>query len=118
MAKRNIGMWLYQNSGGDVIQKKMIKKLKEREIEVSYPPHVPFLFSAFEAVSAFDFYVSQSLVRTNGRFIPVFLCRHEPLVLDFYWKIAHYLPGINDDNVLMPPYIHSLRLFFSSMFNF
>ena len=34
MAKRNIGMWLYQNSGGDVIQKKMIKKLKEREIEV------------------------------------------------------------------------------------
>ncbi len=34
MAKRNIGMWLYQNSGGDVIQKKMIKKLKERDIEV------------------------------------------------------------------------------------
>lgn len=34
MAKRNIGMWLYQNSGGDVIQKEMIKKLKERNIEV------------------------------------------------------------------------------------
>ena len=26
--------------------------------EVSYPPHVPFLFSAFEAVSAFYFYIS------------------------------------------------------------
>jgi len=30
---RKIGMWLYQNGGGDVIQKKIIKKLKEREIE-------------------------------------------------------------------------------------
>ena len=34
MAKRNIGMWLYQNSGGEQIQKKMIKKLKERDIDV------------------------------------------------------------------------------------
>jgi ribosomal protein S6--L-glutamate ligase len=30
---RTIGMWLYQNSGGDVIQKKMIKKLQDREID-------------------------------------------------------------------------------------
>ncbi len=30
---RKIGMWLYQNGGGDKIQKKIIKKLKEREIE-------------------------------------------------------------------------------------
>ncbi|AXX87061.1 alpha-L-glutamate ligase, RimK family [Malaciobacter marinus] len=34
MAKRKIGIWLYQNSGGDVIQKKMIKKLNERDIDV------------------------------------------------------------------------------------
>ena len=34
MAKRNIGMWLYQNSGGEQIQKKMIKLLKERDIDV------------------------------------------------------------------------------------
>jgi ribosomal protein S6--L-glutamate ligase len=34
MGKRNIGMWLYQNSGGEQIQKKMIKLLKEREINV------------------------------------------------------------------------------------
>ncbi|WP_370518798.1 RimK family alpha-L-glutamate ligase [Sulfurovum sp. bin170] len=32
--ERTIGMWLYQNGGGDVIGKKIIKKLKEREIEV------------------------------------------------------------------------------------
>ncbi len=30
---RKIGMWLYQNSGGDKIQKKIIKKLKERDIK-------------------------------------------------------------------------------------
>jgi ribosomal protein S6--L-glutamate ligase len=30
---RKIGMWLYQNSGGDTIEGKIIKKLKEREIE-------------------------------------------------------------------------------------
>ncbi|AXH09682.1 hypothetical protein CP960_09510 [Malaciobacter halophilus] len=34
MAKRKIGMWLYQNGGGDVIQKKMIEKLKQRDIDV------------------------------------------------------------------------------------
>lgn len=33
MAKRKIGMWLYNNGGGDKIQKKIIKKLQEREIE-------------------------------------------------------------------------------------
>jgi len=30
--KRTIGMWLYQNGGGDAIGKKIIKKLKERDI--------------------------------------------------------------------------------------
>jgi len=30
---RKIGMWLYSNSGGDKIQKKIVKKLKERGIE-------------------------------------------------------------------------------------
>ncbi len=34
MDERRIGMWLYQNGGGDKIQKKIIKKLKEREISV------------------------------------------------------------------------------------
>ena len=33
MGKRKIGMWLYQNGGGDKIQKELIKKLKERDIE-------------------------------------------------------------------------------------
>lgn len=34
MAKnRQIGMWLYQNSGGDKIQEKLISKLKERDID-------------------------------------------------------------------------------------
>ncbi len=32
--KRTIGMWLYSNGGGDKIQKKIIKKLKERDIKV------------------------------------------------------------------------------------
>ena len=31
--KRKIGMWLYKNGGGDAIGKKIIKKLKERDIE-------------------------------------------------------------------------------------
>lgn len=34
MANRKIGMWMYTNSGGDVIQEKIIKQLKEREIDV------------------------------------------------------------------------------------
>jgi len=34
MEKRKIGMWLYRNGGGDKIAKKIIKKLKERDIEV------------------------------------------------------------------------------------
>jgi len=39
MAKnRTIGMWLYQNGGGDVIQNKMIKKLQERNINTI--PHL------------------------------------------------------------------------------
>ncbi len=33
MANRKIGMWLYKNGGGDKIAKKVIKELKEREIE-------------------------------------------------------------------------------------
>ncbi len=34
MGKRKVGMWLYQNGGGDKIQEKMISLLKEREIDV------------------------------------------------------------------------------------
>lgn len=34
MKTRTIGMWLYQNGGGDIIQEKIISKLKERDIEV------------------------------------------------------------------------------------
>jgi len=35
MAKnRTVGMWLYKNSGGDKIAKKIIKSLKERDIDV------------------------------------------------------------------------------------
>ena len=34
MGTRNIGMWLYQNGGGDIIQKNMIDKLQQREINV------------------------------------------------------------------------------------
>jgi len=34
MGKRRIGMWLYKNGGGEKIAKKIIKKLKERDIEV------------------------------------------------------------------------------------
>ena len=30
---RKIGIWLYQNSGGDVIQEKIVKKLKDRDID-------------------------------------------------------------------------------------
>ena len=30
---RTIGMWLYQNGGGDIIQKKIIKRLKDRGID-------------------------------------------------------------------------------------
>ena len=33
MSNRKIGMWLYSNGGGDKIQKKIIKKLREREIK-------------------------------------------------------------------------------------
>ena len=32
--KRTIGMWMYKNGGGEKIAKKMIKKLKERDIKV------------------------------------------------------------------------------------
>ena len=32
--KRTIGMWLYKNGGGEKIGKKIIKKLKERDIDV------------------------------------------------------------------------------------
>jgi len=33
-SNRTIGMWLYTNGGGDIIQEKIIKKLNEREIGV------------------------------------------------------------------------------------
>jgi len=34
MSKRKIGMWLYSNSGGDIVADKIIAKLQEREIDV------------------------------------------------------------------------------------
>ncbi len=33
MSKRKVGMWLYQNGGGDKIEQKIVTKLKERGIE-------------------------------------------------------------------------------------
>ena len=34
MAKnRTIGIWMYQNGGGDIIEQKMVQKLKERGID-------------------------------------------------------------------------------------
>ncbi len=32
--KRKVGIWMYQNGGGDKIEKKMVKKLKDRGIDV------------------------------------------------------------------------------------
>lgn len=34
MARATVGMWMYQNGGGDIIQQKMIDRLKERDIDV------------------------------------------------------------------------------------
>ena len=34
MSRREIGMWIYQNAGGDKIQNKIISLLNEREINV------------------------------------------------------------------------------------
>ena len=36
MSKRKIGLWMYHNAGGDKIQEKLIKKLKDRDI-VTFP---------------------------------------------------------------------------------
>ena len=33
MSKRQIGMWLYSNGGGDIIQEKLVGKLQERDIQ-------------------------------------------------------------------------------------
>ena len=33
MSKRTVGMWLYQNSGGDIIEQKLVAGLREREID-------------------------------------------------------------------------------------
>ncbi|MEA2092265.1 MAG: ATP-grasp domain-containing protein [Campylobacterota bacterium] len=51
MSNRKIGMWLYSNGGGDKIQKKIIKKLKERDIE---------------AIDSFNF---QDCVAKNGHIL-------------------------------------------------
>jgi len=40
--KRNIGMWLYTNGGGDVIGKKIITKLNERDIGVLNDVHLRY----------------------------------------------------------------------------
>ncbi|WP_062270457.1 hypothetical protein [Endozoicomonas arenosclerae] len=34
MSKYTVGLWLYQNGGGDVIQRKLIERLRERDIGV------------------------------------------------------------------------------------
>ena len=34
MANRKVGIWMYGNSGGDIIEEKIVKQLKEREIDV------------------------------------------------------------------------------------
>lgn len=34
MAKRKVGIWMYQNSGGTKIEQKIVKQLQERDIEV------------------------------------------------------------------------------------
>lgn len=34
MGNATIGMWMYQNGGGDVIESKIVQKLKERDIDV------------------------------------------------------------------------------------
>ncbi|MET4695991.1 ATP-grasp domain-containing protein [Endozoicomonas lisbonensis] len=34
MSKHTVGLWLYQNGGGDVIQRKLIDRLRERDIGV------------------------------------------------------------------------------------
>ena len=33
MANREVGLWLYQNGGGDIIQEKIVNKLKDRDID-------------------------------------------------------------------------------------
>ena len=33
MSEHTVGMWMYQNGGGDKIEKKIVSKLKERDIE-------------------------------------------------------------------------------------
>lgn len=34
MKNRKIGMWMYKNGGGEAIEKKLVKKLKQRDIDV------------------------------------------------------------------------------------
>ena len=51
MADRKIGMWLYSNGGGDKIQKKIMKKLRERDID---------------AIDSFNF---QECIAKNGHII-------------------------------------------------
>lgn len=44
MAKATIGMWMYQNGGGDKIQEKMIEKLKQRDIDVVHSLNLKYSY--------------------------------------------------------------------------
>jgi ribosomal protein S6--L-glutamate ligase len=54
MGKRKIGMWMYQNGGGDVIEQKMVEKFNERDIEV------------VTGLNLRDAYVEDSKIICNG----------------------------------------------------
>jgi len=45
MASHKIGMWMYQNSGGDQIQRQLIDQLRERDIITI--PHIWKILSKF-----------------------------------------------------------------------
>ncbi|WOE69970.1 ATP-grasp domain-containing protein [Hydrogenimonas thermophila] len=52
--KRRVGIWMYQNGGGDKIEKKIVKKLKERNIE------------AVTGLNLRDAYVKGEHIKCNG----------------------------------------------------
>ncbi|WP_457593841.1 ATP-grasp domain-containing protein [Hydrogenimonas sp.] len=52
--KRRVGIWMYQNGGGDKIEKKLVKKLKERGIE------------AITGLNLRDAYVKSSHILCHG----------------------------------------------------
>ncbi len=88
MSRRKIGMWMYQNGGGDVIENKLIQGLKEREIETisglnlrSADAHNGGIFCNGIAMDSLDLYFTynageQTLYQTYlyeilDRYIPI-----------------------------------------------